>query len=356
MGMTGQDALQNLLRQKQKPTPDITTGTSFDDWNAGNGPGQYDQWLGPHGYLMRDDINGAGQTLKAWTPGSQIDPYWQSRIVMHAQGTEPPGGDQNAYRDLPQFAPPARTSGDTPPAFAAIMAPSVTAPSYQYTPAPIALGGPSSTTGGSTASGSTGLLMTPEISDQARARILELLQTPRTVDPTALRDSPEMQGVYLMAQRAEERDRAALAERAAAGGWSGSGGFEGGLNALRQQRGETEMQMMGTLAGTYMDRQREDLQRGIDYALNQGQFEAAQSLQRDLAALNAQIEQERIGADVGMNNADLALRAQLGQGDLALRSQLGQGDLALRGDQLGFDYAQLQYEANRDAMLAALRR
>jgi hypothetical protein len=364
---------------------------------------EYDQWIGPRGYLSKDDINGSGQTLKAWTPGSQIDPYWQWRMTGHAQGDyygDNPGylpeDDQNAYRqtDTPQFSPPARTSETTGASslWANVMTPQITAPqvttqnyaanytapkittpSYQYTPTPINTGTPPAS----------------ELTDAARERILGLLRTPQTVDPQALRDSPEMQGVYLMAQRAEERDRAALAERASAGGWSGSGGFEGGLNALRQQRGETEMQMMGTLAATYMERQREDLQRGIESALNQGQFEAAQSLQRDLAALNAQIQQEQIGAQVGMSNADLALRAQLGQGDLdlrgalgfsdldlrrllgqgdldlraqlgqgdlALRSQLGQGDLALRGDQLGFDYAQLQYQANRDAALAMLRR
>lgn len=292
---------------------------------------EYDQWIGPRGYLMSDNFGG-GHPISAWTTGGTIDPYWAYRMTTHAQGDyygDNPaalGGGGGAV-DVPTFQPAAP----------------ITAPSTSYHPGAISVG-QGGAQGGYSASGSNGLLMTPEINDQARARILELLNTPSTVDPTKLRDSPEMQGVYLMAQRAEERDRAALAERAAAGGWSGSGGFEGGLNALRQQRGESEMQMMGQLASTYMDRQREDLQRGIEFALNQGQFEAAQTLQRDLATLDAQIEQERIAAQVGMSNADLALRAQLGEGDLSLRR-----------DSLGFDYAQLQYQANRDAMLAALR-
>src|SRR6187549_2689741 len=52
MGMTGYDAIQNALRQKPKPT--ITTGTSFEDWNAGEGPGQintgtsFEDWNAAH--------------------------------------------------------------------------------------------------------------------------------------------------------------------------------------------------------------------------------------------------------------------------------------------------------------------
>ena len=46
---------------------------------------EYAQWLGPNGYLMKDDINGQGAKIGAWS-GGEIDPYWQWRIGTHARG------------------------------------------------------------------------------------------------------------------------------------------------------------------------------------------------------------------------------------------------------------------------------
>ena len=62
----------------------------FDAIGKQNGrtwrPDEYAQWLGPSGYLSKDDINGSGEAIKAWTPGAEIDPYWQWRIGTHARG------------------------------------------------------------------------------------------------------------------------------------------------------------------------------------------------------------------------------------------------------------------------------
>jgi hypothetical protein len=77
-------------------------------------------------------------------------------------------------------------------------------------------------------------------------------------------------------------------------------------------------------------------------------------LQAQLAAKQAEIQQ-----------AGLSLQGELGRGDLDLRKTLGMGQLNLghaslnqQGQQannaLGFSYAQLQNQMNRDAMLALL--
>lgn len=62
---------------------------------------EYEQWIGKNGYIMKDDIDGSGKSLGAWK-GGDIDPYWQSRMGMHAtgdyygNGTTP--GDANSNR------------------------------------------------------------------------------------------------------------------------------------------------------------------------------------------------------------------------------------------------------------------
>lgn len=317
-------------------------------------PDEYDQWIGPSGYIMRDDINGSGQVLPAWA-GGEIDPYWQYRMGLHAtgdywgNGTTP--SDANSRRgyedpgaiDLSQGETHFNT-GDTSvradpnvDPFAA-MGGGVWLEQYgMWVPKDHPLAQSASSSSG------TQSTMPADIQAQARDRIMELLRTPRNVDPETLRTSPEMQAVYLMGQRAEERDRAALAERAAANGWSGSGAFEGGLQALREGRGATEMQIMSQLATDYMERNREDIKQGIEFALNQGQFDQAQALQRELANLEAAIEREKIAANVAMSRDDTALRRELGLGDLDLRRYLGDIGSA-------FNFANLDFLKNKDIL------
>ena len=47
---------------------------------------EYDQWLGPSGYINKNDIDGQGRTLAAYSGEGDIDPYWLSRMGMHATG------------------------------------------------------------------------------------------------------------------------------------------------------------------------------------------------------------------------------------------------------------------------------
>jgi len=167
--------------------------------------------------------------------------------------------------------------------------------------------------------------------------ILELLNTSRTVDPQELAGSPENAAYNLASQRAAERDRAALAERASAQGFSGSGGFETGLQGINQQRGEGEAAFLGQLAVTRMQQQREDIKSGIQYAMASSQFDKAQALQDRLAQLDAAIRREQIASQQSIANANLTEQGR-------------QFDL-----DLGYRYTGLEQNANQAALLAMLK-
>lgn len=89
---------------------------------------EIDQWLG--GYLAKDNINGSGQAISAWAPGSQIDPYWAWRIGTHARGdyngdnpAELGAGDANTRQgqvDMSQLdpGPSAADYYSSPPTYA----------------------------------------------------------------------------------------------------------------------------------------------------------------------------------------------------------------------------------------------
>lgn len=179
---------------------------------------------------------------------------------------------------------------------------------------------------GSGVSTTGGAANTPQSMESlSRQAIMDLLQTPQNIDPEALAQTPENRAYRLSQQRSEERQRAQLAERAAAEGWSDSGGMETQMQGLRSQRGENEAGFLGQLAIDRMQANREQLQAGITFAQQQGQFDKAQKLQRDLADIDASIRQ-----------------AQLAQQDKQF------------GLSLGYNYTALQQQANRDAVLAAL--
>jgi len=162
------------------------------------------------------------------------------------------------------------------------------------------------------------------LNDASRAAILELLgQKPPT--PQELMDSPENQAYRLAAQRAEERQRAELAEDAAFQGYDNTGYFDTELQGIRQQRGEGEAGFLGELAVTRMQAQREDLQFAIAQAQQAGQFDLAQQLQREAMTLDAAIRREQMASTERQSANDLALREFLGRAGIDLdRMRLGE--------------------------------
>ena len=170
----------------------------------------------------------------------------------------------------------------------------------------------------------------------SRQKIIELLNTPQDIDQAELDRSPEAAANRLAAQRAYERNRATLAEQNAAGGLQGTGGAESGVMRLQQGRGESEVAFMGNLAGEKLKANRARLEQGIQFALSQGQFVAAEAMKEKLANIDAAVRREQIRATSATASADRALSKQLGLLDL------------------GYRYDALGVNANRDAALAMM--
>lgn len=226
--------------------------------------------------------------------GHESEPYTQPGTTPQAQPSQPSSGGNQAT-PAPAQAPVVQQPPSMP--WSGAPAPTVTAPQSQ----------------------------TGAQDSRYREMIMQLLNTPQDVNADALMSSPENRAFRLSQQRAEERQRAQMAEQASAEGWSDSGAFDSELAGLRQQRGEGEAAFVGQLAVTKMQANREQLVQGIQFAMADRQFDLAQDLQRQLA------------------NVDAALRrAQIGES--ARQFDLG----------LGFDYTQLQTNANQRATELAM--
>lgn len=298
----------------------------YDIFSAGSGgqrlprQDEIDQWLG--GYLAKDDINGQGQTIPKWTPGSQIDPYWAWRITGHAQGDyngDNPGylgeGDQNSNRAAQGG------SSATADALAAAAATQNVSASY----------------GGSSSAYQAPAAPSSEMDALVQKRITELLNTPQTVDQAALDASPQMAAVRQSEQRTQERDRAQIAERRTAQGLpTSSGGFDTDLAALSQRRGENESQAAGSMATQQLQDNRAQLLAGLQMALQSGQFDKAQQLQERLATLDASLRTASLNESGRQSDASRQLQRELG----------------LLG--IGYNYDALQAQQNQAATLAAL--
>jgi hypothetical protein len=162
-------------------------------------------------------------------------------------------------------------------------------------------------------------------------------------------------------QRNAERSQAQLAESAAQLGQTQSGGMNSMSRGLQEQQGQNETGFASQLAGQRLQQQEQKIQDAMKMALALGDND----LQAQLAQKQAELEQARLEQQGKLGQAGLDLQGKLGQGDLDLRRLLGLGQLDLghaslnqQGQQhnntLGFNYAQLQNQMNRDAMLALL--
>lgn len=148
--------------------------------------------------------------------------------------------------------------------------------------------------------------------------LTKLLNGPMPNDVN-VNDSPALRSYRAESDRALDRDRAFLAERAAATGTSASGGFETDLQGLRQARNRNVQSFAGAEGARMEEARRGELMQALALALQMGDSEAARGLQREL-----------------------------GLGQLAVSNR--NVDLGL--DQLGFNYAQLQRQMNLDPLAA----
>jgi len=198
--------------------------------------------------------------------------------------------------------------------------------------------GTDTTTSSTTSTG--GKPLDQELDSARREALLKLLgQGPPTA--AELQASPENMAYQLQSQRAAERQRAELAERASFEGFGDTGFFDTEVAGINQQRAEGEAGFMGQLAITRMQAQREDLQFAIAQAQQSGQFDLAQQLDRERMNLDAAIQREQMASSERMAANDLALREFLGKAGIDLdRLRLGEDQRQFNYN-LGYQYANL---------------
>jgi hypothetical protein len=173
--------------------------------------------------------------------------------------------------------------------------------------------------------------------------------------------APALAANRLAEQRAMERNRGLLAERASAQGLDASGGFETGLLGLAQERAGREGQFEGQAVADLARRQSQEIMQALGLTggllgqqdqLGFGREELA--LRDKLAQLQAQLSREGLSQQGQLGNRDLDIRSQLGTGQL----NLGLLGLLQNGQQfgqnLGFQSGLASANLNQNALLSLL--
>ena len=145
-------------------------------------------------------------------------------------------------------------------------------------------------------------------------------------------NSPAVTAFNASVKRQEARDRQMLAERDAARGFSGSGGFEAGVLGLRARGNEAMNRFAGEQAAQSEAGRRQELLQAMALAASMGDSAAARALERELGfgsqsvqryGIDRSSEAERYGVDAANQRAQ---------------------------DTLGFNYADLIQRMNSDAL------
>jgi hypothetical protein len=150
--------------------------------------------------------------------------------------------------------------------------------------------------------------------------LLSLIQNaqrpPSLTDPTL---QPASDVYRASQQRATERARSALAERAAATGTLGAGGFDAGVQQLYNEEGRNIAEYNANLVLGEMQARRQQLMQGLALAQATGNAEAARQLQTQLALLQESMGESQFGRELGFREKALGQQGTLGRGELALR-------------------------------------
>jgi hypothetical protein len=165
--------------------------------------------------------------------------------------------------------------------------------------------------------------------------------------------NPLVQTIDRQGQQTARMAQAAAAERAAADGTLGTGGFANESQQIFEKSREAAGgQIAGVVAQKSQERQAQIMQ-ALQLGGNLLDSQMKMNLERELADLQAAGEYQKLG----LGYADLGLRDKLGTGDLNVRnrgldiqSELGQGDLSLRrylGDR-GFDLQGRELDQNNN--------
>lgn len=158
---------------------------------------------------------------------------------------------------------------------------------------------------------------------------------------------PQADAFRLARDRAAKQEREMMAERAANTGLNyggqGSGAFESGLQGIAEQAGQDKAGFEADLVGRRLDARRQQLMQALQLADALGARSEANTLQSELAQIDAGLRQNALGVQSSLG------RGQLGLG--LLNSMMGNQQFY---DQMGYNYADLTSRLNRDAFLSLM--
>ena len=166
----------------------------------------------------------------------------------------------------------------------------------------------------------------------AQETLQNLLRQGDTFDPNNPAATAQRASFDRVNSRETGRARMAAAERRAASGQLGSGGFDADIAGAEQAQGDRASGFEAQLVTQELGAQRQKVQQALALAVQSGDQNAARQLQEKLGTL------------------DLDLRGKLGKGQLGLgllNSMLGDKQ---SGNALGLGYAQLGQQGNTDLM------
>ncbi len=189
----------------------------------------------------------------------------------------------------------------------------------------------------------SGKASTTDYNNTIRQTLLDQLKSASgPVDESNPDIAPALSAQRTQSQRDEQASRAAIAERAYAGGALGTGGgldsgeFKTDLARNREAAGATRQNFAGNLVFKAAQAKRQQLTQMLATASQYGLTDQGQQIQAQIAKIDADLRSR-------------GLQQQGQQFGQSLAQQHGQF-----GDALGLSYAQLQAQANRDAVLAGL--
>lgn len=160
-------------------------------------------------------------------------------------------------------------------------------------------------------------------------------------------NDPAIQNVLNAARtsgtRADDRERAFLAERAAKEGFSDSGGFDTQAQGILQRRGEYEAGLSADLVQEAQVQRMGQIMAALQMAGNRITEQERQALQKELGELDAAVRRE-----------GYSTQRSIASEDSALRRYLGDRGFDLDWARLGSDNAQFTADLNQRAMIALL--
>lgn len=189
---------------------------------------------------------------------------------------------------------------------------------------------------------------TPQTNQLVQEQLQQLMTTGSTPALSEIdMNSPSMRAQRAAFQRANSkgttRARLSAAERNAARGTLGAGGFDAELAGIENASGDREVDFESNLLRQELGGQRDRVMQALQMASATGNQGMTRQLQDRLAQLDAQIRRE--GLDVQKQGQ----KAQTGLG--LLQTLLGNQRAQ---DALGFNYAQLGQNANMNSLMALL--